>query len=372
MRIIVVLHKAKKKGGAVVQILRVFDHIKTKEVDVCVFSMDDYNIFKKPVKSFLKASRKLKEIYADFKPDIIFTSDPFFTTFCALKASKSRTPIVLRIGAVYDAFYAGRIMEKFCFMRHCKLLFKLVRFVLRNISKIIIKRVSVIVFNSFFLQKTYRKIAPKSIVIHNGVRVSRIIPLKKSSQLRLVYLGRIEPRKSIEIILKAINILVKKTINFSLSLIGDLTEYPEYWNKLYEYISFNNLQKFIKTQGYVDNEELQKSLQHYDILLFPTDSSNFPITEGLPNVILEGMANGLIVIATNVAGVSEILKTRGGILVEPNPEDFAQAIQKVHNLGNELYTMKLENVEYINNNFNIEKAASRYYKLFKEILEKNS
>ena len=312
----------------------------------------------------------LKKVISEFNPDIIFTADPYFATSCALRAANGNIPIVLRIGAVYDAFYAGRIREKSFIVKHSKLLFKFIRFILRYISRFIFKRISMIVFNSLFLQKNYSKIAPNSIVIYNGVKASKITPLKKSTQLKLVYLGRIEPRKSIEIILSAINILAKQNINFSLSLIGNLTDYPDYWNKLDDYISCNNLQKFIETKGYVDNKELQLVLQEYDVLLFPTDDSNFPVTEGLPNVILEGMANGLIIIATRVAGVPEIVKTRGGILVEPKPEDFVEAIQEVYNLGDELYKMKLENINYVKDNFNIEKASSKYEKLFTEILEK--
>lgn len=43
--------------------------------------------------------------------------------------------------------------------------------------------------------------------------------------------------------------------------------------------------------------------------------------EGTPNVILEAMAHGLPVIATNVGGTSEILDEKRGILVDPDDED---------------------------------------------------
>lgn len=51
-----------------------------------------------------------------------------------------------------------------------------------------------------------------------------------------------------------------------------------------------------------------------DVLVLTSDY------EGSPNVILEAMAHGLPVIATNVGGVSEILNEKCGYLVEPDDE----------------------------------------------------
>src|SRR5207244_9631400 len=44
--------------------------------------------------------------------------------------------------------------------------------------------------------------------------------------------------------------------------------------------------------------------------------------EGLPNAILEAMAMGRLVVATEVGGIPELVRNgREGFLVSPNPED---------------------------------------------------
>lgn len=52
--------------------------------------------------------------------------------------------------------------------------------------------------------------------------------------------------------------------------------------------------------------------------------------EGTPNVILESMAFGIPVVATNVGGVSEILSKKAGILVDPS--DFRELVDATINL----------------------------------------
>ncbi|MCG3221195.1 MAG: glycosyltransferase family 4 protein, partial [Candidatus Heimdallarchaeota archaeon] len=316
----------------------------------------------------LKNSKIFKEELRDFKPDIIFTSDPFFTTSCALIARKQKSPIVLRIGAVYDSFYAGRLNVKIFRNNYQNPFFKIIKFLLNRMSRIIFKKVDQIVFNSEFLKNNFQKEAPESYVIYNGVEERNVEFKEISEKLKLVFVGRIEPRKSIEIIIEAANILKHDNVDFSLSIIGDIEHDREYWKKINDLIETNNLWKYISLEGYVSNTEIASILKKKDILLFPTNDKNFPMTEGLPNVLLEGMSNGLAVISTKVAGVPEIIKKENGILVDSTSENFALAIKELDQNRAMLSKIKRNNEEQIKENFTIRNSAKQYTELFSDIL----
>ena len=101
---------------------------------------------------------------------------------------------------------------------------------------------------------------------------------------------------------------------------------------------------------------------------FSTDDRNYPITEGLPNVILEGMANGLAIISTNAGGVSEILYPKNGFIVEPIAEKFAEKIIYLAQNPDELLKMKKINIKTISQNYSIEKTSLLYLKIFEQII----
>ncbi|MGC9780301.1 MAG: glycosyltransferase family 4 protein [Candidatus Heimdallarchaeota archaeon] len=119
--------------------------------------------------------------------------------------------------------------------------------------------------------------------------------------------------------------------------------------------------------GEIDNQKLPEFLQKHDILLFSTDDRNFPITEGLPNVILEGMANGLAIIATPVAGIPEIIDHRNGFLVSPDPYCLASKIISLVNNDQNLIKIKQHNINTIREKYHIRKTSEKYLKVFQFI-----
>ena len=68
--------------------------------------------------------------------------------------------------------------------------------------------------------------------------------------------------------------------------------------------------------------DLVDSYRWADVLVLPSDK------EGMPLVVLEAMASGLPVVATDVVGTRELLGD-AGLLVPPDPDAIAQALDRV-------------------------------------------
>jgi glycosyltransferase involved in cell wall biosynthesis len=95
--------------------------------------------------------------------------------------------------------------------------------------------------------------------------------------------------------------------------------------KLKSIIDEHQTGDIIEYLGWVDNEKKSAAFNKSDVFILPS------YYEGLPISILEAMSYGKAIIATDVGGVSEIVKeNENGILIEPgNLLQIRQAINKM-------------------------------------------
>ena len=93
-----------------------------------------------------------------------------------------------------------------------------------------------------------------------------------------------------------------------------------------------------------------------DIFILPS------LNEGIPNVVLEAMACGLPVIATNVGGIPEIVEdNRSGILIpSADPLRLATAISMLLKDRNKLETYGLYGRKLAEEQFSIQKMVKGY------------
>jgi glycosyltransferase involved in cell wall biosynthesis len=118
---------------------------------------------------------------------------------------------------------------------------------------------------------------------------------------RFVFVGRYEHRKGIEVLNQVLRSL--KSYNFEFVFVGPI---PESRRLQLPGISY---------AGRINEEEALKNiLRACDVLVCPSFS------EGMPNVILEAMASGLAIIATDVGAVAEMTGTDNGWLIRAGSE----------------------------------------------------
>ncbi|WP_152267592.1 glycosyltransferase family 4 protein [Agriterribacter humi] len=140
---------------------------------------------------------------------------------------------------------------------------------------------------------------------------------------RFLFIGRYERRKGIEEI-NAVIIKLAGKYRFSFAFVGPIPE-----NKRLD------LPEMVYHGTIRNREDLQAILAQSDVLVCPSYS------EGMPNVILEGMANGCAVIATDVGAVSLLVNEQNGWLIPPaDSHALETAIADAINCSNEMLQQK--------------------------------
>lgn len=159
---------------------------------------------------------------------------------------------------------------------------------------------------------------------------------KKNFNKKLLFVGRLVPRKNIMSLVKIMRLLVNIDKGFILSTVGEGEN--AYVKKIKAEILKNNLQKNIIFYGKVTDNKLNKLYKSNCIFVFTS------LVEGFGLVLLEAMSKGLPVIAYNVNGVKDvIINNVSGYLVKPfDYQDFRNKILCL-NKNNSIYQQMSKN-----------------------------
>lgn len=155
---------------------------------------------------------------------------------------------------------------------------------------------------SALIQKEF-KTAPQNIIeIPTGIEAAWCLktPVETVNSVRkFLFIGRFERRKGVEELNQVLRSLPKETL-FTFDFIGPIP--PS------QYIKDERITYHGKM---MEKEKIQSIMDQCDILVTPSHS------EGMPNVIMEGMARGLAVIATDVGAVAAQVSSANGWLIQP-------------------------------------------------------
>lgn len=172
------------------------------------------------------------------------------------------------------------------------------------------------------LLKKFPQLTNKVIHIPNFVDYSQLEHLSQPNKNNIVFLGRLDNRKGVDLLLRSFLTLVKKTNDINLFLIGDKNRAPE---TLWQSIPIPlKIQKKIFYFPRIDDKnsliELLKRIK--GIAVFPSRYEPFGF------VIVETMALGYLVIASKNGGGNEIIKhNENGLLSSPSTKSLISNLQ---------------------------------------------
>jgi glycosyltransferase involved in cell wall biosynthesis len=115
-------------------------------------------------------------------------------------------------------------------------------------------------------------------------------------------------------------------------------------------------------------DDIPRVLKEVDILVQPS------LSEGFSNVVLEGMAAGRAIVATNVGGNPEAIQDEvNGLLVEPrSPGKLAEAILKLLQSPDLAQRLGKAAQERVRSHFSMETMVSSMERLYDEVLASRS
>jgi glycosyltransferase involved in cell wall biosynthesis len=151
------------------------------------------------------------------------------------------------------------------------------------------------------------------VVIHVGNYLSDPRPARppQTGGLRLLYVGSLEYRKGVDLLLLAVHRLTAP--GWRLDILGDGPERA----KLEELAANLGLNDRVTFHGRQRNEAVQQAMQQASLLVVPSRIGPRNQTEGLPTVIVEAFSSELPVIATRLTGIPEIIRPgETGLLFE--------------------------------------------------------
>ncbi|MFH1678491.1 MAG: glycosyltransferase [Candidatus Omnitrophota bacterium] len=265
---------------------------------------------------FLSALKTVLKIRKSFKFDLIISYWAYPDGFAALLFSKMfRVPLIIRPrGSDINILAQERGIRGF------------IKLVLRSADK-------VIPVSGALRDKIIELgIVPDKLrVISSGVdrNIFKAIDKQEARKLlgvtnghRLVlFVGNLVEVKGIDYLIKAMHLLsAENSRDISLNILGS----GSLRQSLDKMIADLRLQDIVKMAGEISNQELSLWMNASDVFCLPS------LNEGWPNVLMEALACGTPVVATDVGGIPEIINDRElGILIPPkSPEMLAQGIKQ--------------------------------------------
>jgi len=182
------------------------------------------------------------------------------------------------------------------------------------LTKTIWRNAAAVTTNSHGLKELALKTTPDLDihVIPNAVDTEKFSPAKQrrgDKRVRLIFFGRLSAQKGVRYLLQALSRIAHDApATFQMDIYGDGPEKSTLL-RLAKQLSLGDMVNF---RAWVDRKNVPHILRSSEICVLPS------LGEGMPNALLEAMATGLAVIATNVAGSQELIRDgENGLLVPP-------------------------------------------------------
>lgn len=183
---------------------------------------------------------------------------------------------------------------------------------------------------------------------------------------RFVYVGRFVDWKGVNYLLDAFKLVAQQS-NAVLELVGDGADRKQ----LEAQVQKLQLQDCVNFHGWMQREKIASFLSDCDVFVMPS------LREAGGNAVLEAMALGLPVVATNWAGPSRTVDRTCGILVETSSKEafvqgFAEGMIRLANSPQLRHQMGIAGIKRVNRHyFDWDSKCDRIIEIFYETLKRS-
>ncbi len=184
--------------------------------------------------------------------------------------------------------------------------------------------------------------------------------IKVSHPLHFVFAGRLTVQKNPVFIIEMLNQL--KNFKWQCTLIGDGELKPQILAAIQEY----GLEERFHLPGWVSPEDVNSYFCKADVLLMPS------LSEGMPVVGIQALANGLILLGSNIGGFSDLVEDgyNGYLLPDRDLDTWVAHISSFLSDPDYVLNMRKNSLRKAEE-FNLESIVQQYLDLFEQVAVKH-
>jgi glycosyltransferase involved in cell wall biosynthesis len=209
------------------------------------------------------------------------------------------------------------------------------------------------------------EISPKIELVYLGVKEkNRVDLIAKKKEYSITdndfvvgIIGRIQEGKDQHVVIEALGEL--KELDIKLFVIGDSMD-DEYLKRLHTLCEEMKLEERVYFTGFT--KEVDAYMQLCDVTVLATTNETFGL------VIIESMANGTPVIATDRGGPLEIIDDNvDGLLYDGSSKDLAKKIKYIYNNKELKKSLIQESAIKVKNKFDFDRQLEKFYQIIREV-----
>lgn len=247
-----------------------------------------------------------------------------------------------------------------------------------EVEEYLLNKSKFIVSNSKAIEKQYNQYyndacEGKTFLIPHGLEdMKKFVKNNKklsdnSDNIEILFVGRLEYRKGIDIIFECVPYICKKHNNVIFRFCGDNTiNMPNSEKNYKDYFlsKYNEFSERVIFEGYISDEEIIDRYSNCDIFIAPSRFESFGL------IFLEAMIFSKPVIGTNIGGIPEVVENGvSGILIEnENSEDLKNALIKLIENKDIRENMGKNGRRIYEEKFTAEIMANKFIDYYKNIL----
>jgi glycosyltransferase involved in cell wall biosynthesis len=210
--------------------------------------------------------------------------------------------------------------------------------------------------NSIFPRKT------KAVVIPLGIQFEEPLDYPapyRRFDLNMVYLGRINRKKGLDLLLKALLLLPENMKGrFHLDIFGEDDDH--FLVELQNMVKFHQLEETVSFLGNLSPTERNATLQKYDLLVLTSHQENFGL------VVAEALDQKVpVLISDKVNLCDEVVTHECGWVSTLSPQHIAKKIEEAFRTPQHVRRRKGENGHlFVRNNYPFDKIGRQYWELY--------
>ena len=222
--------------------------------------------------------------------------------------------------------------------------------------------------------------AEKILVKPNGIDTECFPVIERAepgpdAPFRIVSVCRIEPKKGLLDLVEAVQLLRQRGVRVEAHLVGAADDWSEasrnYKQKFDQRITELNLWGTVHLEGQQNHDGILRFLGLAQLFVAPFVETETGDKDGIPTAVLEGMATGLPVVATNAGSIPEVIVDgQDGVLTaQRDPVALATAIETLLRDPDQRQRLGQNGADRVRASFDVRNCETAFHERLQAILK---